>query len=60
MPIIGLGVYRNYDARTSVLQALEEGYRQFDSAQVYKNEHAVGQAVAESKLERGDVFFGAP
>jgi diketogulonate reductase-like aldo/keto reductase len=56
IPLLGLGVYQNYDARTSVLQALEAGYRHIDSAQVYRNEEAVGQGVAQSSVRREDVF----
>ena len=56
IPLLGLGVYQNYDARTSVLQALEAGYRHIDSAQAYRNEEAVGQGVAESSVKREDIF----
>lgn len=56
MPLLGLGVYQNYDARASVLQALEAGYRHVDSAQGYRNEEAVGQAVAQSDIRREDIF----
>ena len=56
IPLLGLGVYQNYDARTSVLQALEAGYRHFDSAQAYRNEEAVGQGVAQSSVKREDIF----
>lgn len=57
IPLLGLGVFQNYDARTSVLQALEAGYRHIDSAQVYRNEEAVGQAVAQSNIKREDIFI---
>jgi len=56
IPLLGLGVYQNYDARTSALQALEAGYRHIDSAQAYRNEEAVGQGVAESSVKREDIF----
>ena len=56
IPLLGLGVYQNYDARTSVLQALEAGYRHIDSAQAYRNEEAVGRGVAESSVKREDIF----
>jgi aryl-alcohol dehydrogenase-like predicted oxidoreductase len=56
IPLLGLGVYQNYDARTSVLQALEAGYRHIDSAQAYRNEEAVGQGIAESGVRRDDIF----
>lgn len=57
MPLLGFGVYQNYDARNSVLEAFKAGYRHIDSAQVYKNEAAVADAVRESGLNRGDVFI---
>lgn len=57
IPLLGLGVYQNYDARASVLQALEAGYRHIDSAQAYRNEEAVGQGVAQSGLKREEIFI---
>ncbi|KAG8748971.1 hypothetical protein FRC12_013684, partial [Ceratobasidium sp. 428] len=56
MPLLGFGVYQNYDARTSSLIAFKYGYRHIDSAQMYRNEDAVGKAVKESGLKREDVF----
>ena len=57
IPLLGLGVYQNYDAKTSVFQALETGYRHIDSAQAYRNEEAVGQGVRQSSVKREDVFI---
>jgi diketogulonate reductase-like aldo/keto reductase len=57
MPHLGFGVYQNYNTRPSVLTAFATGYRHVDSAQAYNNEAAVGEAVKESGLERGDVFI---
>ncbi|KAF8160765.1 NADP-dependent oxidoreductase domain-containing protein [Crassisporium funariophilum] len=57
MPLLGFGVYQNYDAKASVLEAFKAGYRHVDSAQVYRNEAAVGEAVRESGLDRADVFI---
>jgi len=56
IPLLGLGVYQNYDAKTSALQALEAGYRHIDSAQAYRNEEAVGKGVAQSGVNREDIF----
>ena len=56
IPLLGLGVYQNYDARSSVLQALDAGYRHIDSAQAYRNEEAVGQGVAQASIKREDLF----
>ncbi|KAJ6587071.1 Aldo/keto reductase [Mycena vulgaris] len=57
MPLLGFGVYQNYDAKPSVLEAFKAGYRHVDSAQVYRNEAAVGAAVKESGLAREDLFI---
>ncbi|KAG8213552.1 Aldo/keto reductase [Butyriboletus roseoflavus] len=57
MPLLGFGVYQNYNTRPSVLTAFAAGYRHVDSAQAYKNEAEVGEAVRESGLERSDVFI---
>lgn len=57
IPILGFGVFQNYDARTSVLQAFDAGYRHVDCAQAYRNEEAVGKAVSESRLDREDIFY---
>ncbi|KAF9051206.1 Aldo/keto reductase [Hymenopellis radicata] len=57
MPMLGFGVYKNYDTRPSVLEAFKAGYRHVDSAQAYRNEAAVGEAVHESGLPREEVFI---
>jgi diketogulonate reductase-like aldo/keto reductase len=57
MPLLGFGVYQNYDTKNSVLEAFKAGYRHIDSAQAYRNEAAVADAVRESGLNRGDVFI---
>ncbi|KAL6308067.1 Aldo/keto reductase [Sparassis latifolia] len=57
MPLLGFGVYQNYTTRESVLQAFAAGYRHVDSAQAYRNEAHVGEAVRESGLDRGDLFI---
>ncbi|ESK96539.1 hypothetical protein Moror_6759 [Moniliophthora roreri MCA 2997] len=57
MPILGFGVYQNYDAKPSCLEAFKVGYRHIDSAQMYRNEAAVGAAVAESGLDRSELFI---
>lgn len=57
MPLLGFGVYQNYDAKPSVLEAFRAGYRHIDSAQMYRNEADVGAAVRESGLKREDLFI---
>ncbi|KAF9074061.1 NADP-dependent oxidoreductase domain-containing protein [Rhodocollybia butyracea] len=57
MPVLGFGVFRNYEARPACVEAFKVGYRHIDSAQTYRNEAAVGEAVRESGLNRSDVFI---
>lgn len=47
MPMLGLGTYalRGGDCERCVLEALELGYRLFDTAQMYGNEREVGNAL---------------
>ncbi|WP_292011011.1 aldo/keto reductase [Chryseobacterium sp.] len=60
MPVLGLGVYQVPDYREckkTVLDALEAGYRSIDTAAVYQNEKAVGDAIKESGIDRKDLFI---
>ncbi|MEF9433195.1 aldo/keto reductase, partial [Escherichia coli] len=54
IPAFGLGTFRLKDdvVISSVKTALELGYRAIDTAQIYDNEAAVGQAIAESGVPR--------
>jgi 2,5-diketo-D-gluconate reductase A len=58
IPQLGFGVFQIAPAETrqATLDALEVGYRHIDTAEMYGNEKEVGQAVAESGLDRADVF----
>ena len=58
MPCIGLGVYRveNKEAEKIVETALSVGYRHIDTAMYYHNEEAVGKAIKNSGIPRGDKF----
>ncbi|MFB9071733.1 aldo/keto reductase [Citricoccus parietis] len=58
IPAVGFGTWplTGAECTASVLQALELGYRQVDTAQNYGNEDAVGAAVRESGLPRDEVF----
>lgn len=58
IPQLGLGVFQMTDdeAHAAGLAALEAGYRHIDTAAIYRNEVGVGRAVAESGLDRGDIF----
>jgi 2,5-diketo-D-gluconate reductase A len=58
IPQIGFGVFLVPGAETNaaVAAALEVGYRHIDTAKLYDNEEAVGQAIAESGIDRDDLF----
>jgi len=54
MPMVGFGVFRVTDkeeCKQSVLNAIRTGYRLIDTAAVYGNEDAVGDAVREAIKE---------
>ncbi len=59
IPAFGLGTFRLKDdvVIVSVKTALELGYRAVDTAQIYDNEAAVGQAIAESNVPREEIFI---
>ncbi|RHM61877.1 MULTISPECIES: aldo/keto reductase [Coprobacillaceae] len=57
MPIIALGVWQSQeDTKKAVLDALKAGYRHIDTAFVYDNERAVGEAIRESGIPRNEIF----
>jgi 2,5-diketo-D-gluconate reductase A len=58
IPQFGFGVFQVDPATTAdtVTAALEAGYRHIDTAQMYKNEEGVGQAIARSGLGRDELF----
>ena len=60
MPILGFGVYKidNYEeCKKACLYAIEAGYRHIDTAAIYMNEKAVGDAIKESGIDRKDMFI---
>lgn len=59
IPAFGLGTFRLQDDVVihSVKTALELGYRAIDTAQIYENEAAVGQAIFESGIDRHQLFI---
>lgn len=58
MPRVGLGVYAIpvNQTKDAVLTALSLGYRHIDTAQLYKNEAEVGEAVRASGIPRNEIF----
>ena len=45
------------DTKAAVRTALETGYRHIDTARIYRNEEAVGEAIAESGIAREELFI---
>jgi 2,5-diketo-D-gluconate reductase A len=58
IPQLGFGTYLvdPADAAKVVSDALEAGYRHIDTAQMYRNEAGVGDAIARSGISRGELY----
>ena len=58
IPQLGFGVFQIDPDETAeaVTTALEVGYRHIDTAEMYRNEKGVGEAVRASDLSRDDVY----
>ncbi|MFB8611753.1 aldo/keto reductase [Enterococcus gallinarum] len=60
IPELGFGTWQTPNggvAVSAVKKALEVGYRHIDTAQGYKNEDSVGQAIKESGIPREEIFL---
>lgn len=59
IPSLGYGTFplTGAAARDGVAMAFDAGYRHIDTAQMYRNEAAVGDAVRASGLARADLFI---
>jgi len=59
MPMLGFGTYslRGKDCETYVAQAIEVGYRLFDTATIYGNEEFVGAGIKNSGIDRKELFI---
>lgn len=59
VPLFGLGTFRLKDqtVMNSVRDALEIGYRAIDTAQIYENEAAIGQAIQDSSVPRDELYL---
>jgi 2,5-diketo-D-gluconate reductase A len=58
MPVLGFGVYQVPAEQTEqvVSDALAAGYRSIDTAAAYRNEEAVGRAIAAAGIARDELF----
>lgn len=60
IPALGFGVWQmeNLDeCEKAVVKAIHTGYRMIDTAAIYQNETAVGQAVKDSGVSRDELFI---
>jgi len=59
IPVLGLGTspLQGTESAAQVRAALEAGYRLIDTAENYRNEEAVGQAIRDSAIDRSEVFI---
>jgi 2,5-diketo-D-gluconate reductase A len=58
IPQLGFGTFQvpPGEARAATLEALRAGYRHIDTAEMYRNEREVAQAVRDSGLPRDEIF----
>ncbi|MBV7393244.1 aldo/keto reductase [Mameliella sediminis] len=59
IPALGFGVFRMSDEEVDrvIPAALEAGFRHFDTAQIYKNEAALGTTLEAAGAKREDLFL---
>src|SRR5215471_19369380 len=59
MPMVGFGTWQlqGQTAYQAIRHALRVGYRHIDTATMYRNEEQVGLALADSDLNREDLFI---
>src|SRR5690625_1035688 len=59
MPALGFGTFELTESTIHEIlpHAIELGYRHIDTAQIYRNEAAVGQCVDQSGIPRSDFFM---
>ncbi|QIK69360.1 aldo/keto reductase [Erysipelothrix sp. HDW6C] len=60
IPAVGFGTWQTPDgdvAESSVLAAINAGYRHIDTAAVYGNEESVGRGIAKSGVARDELFI---
>lgn len=59
IPRLGLGTWPMDDAEatTAIAQAIDLGYRLFDTAENYENERGVGAGIKASGIDRSEIFL---
>lgn len=59
IPVLGLGTWllnNGGECERTCLYAVQQGYRQLDTADLYENEQDVGKAVRECGIPREELF----
>lgn len=59
IPALGFGVWQMenlQECENAVIKAIETGYKMIDTASIYLNETAVGNAIKNSGIDREDLF----
>ncbi|EJL74213.1 aldo/keto reductase [Chryseobacterium populi] len=60
IPALGFGVWQIEDLKVcedAVIKAIQTGYRMIDTASIYLNETAVGNAIKNSGIDRDELFI---
>ncbi|GAA6114375.1 aldo/keto reductase [Apilactobacillus apinorum] len=60
MPILGFGTYKLADQDSmdaAIDAAFKAGYRLFDTAQFYNNEHLLGNSIKKLQINRNEIFI---
>lgn len=60
MPQVGFGTWKlrfGKQTNEAVVEALEAGYRHFDTARIYLNEKSLGRTLQKSAIARKDLFI---
>lgn len=60
IPVVGFGTWQlpiNDSLRSTINTAIQIGYRQFDTAQIYNNAAIVGDAIRDSGIDRSEFFI---
>ena len=61
IPCVGFGTYnaKGGDNYKMILEAMEVGYRYFDTASLYETERDLGKAIKDSGINRTDLFLAS-
>ncbi len=60
MPTVGFGTWQiplNEHFTSTIQNAIQLGYRQFDTAQIYNNAQLLGEAMRDSGMDRSEFFI---